>query len=91
MQGFSCVPDMHFSGVMFVAPGEQLQEEQFKKLIRIPTSMQTNQRLLPVENFPEEILARRNDPVLTDFLRIKPKSSVNRNSENRENILRSFP
>ena len=65
MQGFSCVPDMHFSGVMFVAPGEQLQEEQFKKLIRIPTSMQNNQRLLPVENFPEESLARRNDPVQT--------------------------
>ena len=58
---------------MFVDSGEQIQEEQFQKLIRMPTPMRNNQRLLPVESFPEESLARRNDPVLTDFLKLKPK------------------
>jgi len=50
-----------------------------------------NQELLPIENFPEEHLANRQDPVLNDFLRIQPKSIGNPTVRSRENNPRSFP
>ena len=79
---------------MFEGSGEQMEEEQFQKLARITTPMRNTQRLLPVETFPEESISRRNDPVLTDFLKIKTQSSENRNSKpspNREKVLQPFP
>jgi hypothetical protein len=41
--------------------------------IRFPDPHDEDQLLLAVEPFPEERLANRNDPVLTDFLKIEPK------------------
>ena len=41
--------------------------------MRFPDPRNEDHLLLPVQPFPEERLSRNQDPVLTDFLRIKPR------------------
>ena len=47
--------------------------------IRFPDPRDEDQLLLAVESFPEESLANRNDPVLTNFRKIEPKQKTKEN------------
>merc|ERR1711892_915036 len=49
------------------------QSQRKSTPVRFPDPRDEDQLLLKVQPFPEESLATKQDPVLTDFLRIEPK------------------
>merc|ERR1712123_374701 len=49
------------------------QSQRKSSPVRFPDPRDEDQLLLKVQPFPEESLATKQDPVLTDFLRIEPK------------------